>query len=50
VLSEKATLSVNYQGIFDGSTTYTVNDTPFTGHISNIPSQNGLLFSLAYKV
>ena len=50
VLSEKATLSVNYQGIFDGSTTYTVNDTAFTGHISNIPSQNGLLFSLAYKV
>ena len=49
-ISDRATLSLNYQGIFDGNTTYTINSTTFTGHISNIPMQNGLLLSLSYTV
>lgn len=47
-ISDRASLSLNYQGIFDNNTTYTVNTTTFTGHISNIPRQNGLLLSLSY--
>lgn len=49
-ISDRASLSLNYQGIFDGNTTYTINSTSFTGHISNIPSQNGVLLSLSYTV
>lgn len=49
-ISDRASLSLNYQGVFNSNTTYTVNPTTFTGHISNIPNQNGLLLSLAYTV
>lgn len=49
-ISNRASISLNYQGIFAGNTTYTINTTAFTGHISNIPVQNGLLLSLAYTV
>ena len=49
-ISDKASLSLNYQGIFDGNTTYTINSKLFTGHISNIPVQNGLLLSLSYII
>ena len=49
-ISDRATLSLNYQGVFSGNTTYTLNTTTFTGHISNIPAQNGLLLSLSYTV
>ncbi|MFI4919918.1 MAG: hypothetical protein ACHP65_10230 [Legionellales bacterium] len=49
-ISDRATLSVSYQGIFDGSTSYTINTTAFTGNISNIPAQNGILLSLSYAV
>ncbi|MFI4962581.1 MAG: hypothetical protein ACHP6H_01845 [Legionellales bacterium] len=49
-ISDRATLSVSYQGIFDGSTSYTINTTAFTGNISNIPAQNGVLLSLSYAV
>ena len=49
-LSDRASLSLNYQGIFNGNTTYTINAVDFTGHISNIPNQNGLLLSLSYMV
>lgn len=49
-ISDRASLSLNYQGIFEGNTTYTINTTTFTGHISNIPVQNGLLLSLSYTV
>ena len=49
-INERATLSLNYQGIFDGDTSYTINATQATGHISNIPSQNGLMLSLSYAV
>lgn len=49
-ISDRASLSLNYQGIFDNKTSYTINTTTFTGHISNIPMQNGLLLSLSYKV
>lgn len=49
-ISDRASLSLNYQGIFDGNTTYTVNTTTLTGHTSNIPMQNGVLLSLSYTV
>ncbi len=49
-ISDRANLSLNYQGIFAGNTTYTINTTTFTGHISNIPMQNGLLLSLSFGV
>ncbi|OYV54384.1 MAG: hypothetical protein B7X00_01405 [Legionella sp. 21-45-4] len=49
-ISDRADLSLSYQGIFNGSTNYTINSTTFTGHVSNIPNQNGLLLTLAYAV
>ena len=49
-ISDRATLSLNYQGVFSGNTTYTLNTTTFTGNISNIPAQNGLLLSLSYTI
>lgn len=49
-ISDRANLSLNYQGVFNGNTTYTINSTAFTGHISNIPNQNGILLSLSYTV
>jgi hypothetical protein len=49
-ISDRASLSLNYQGIFNGNTTYNINATSFTGHISNIPVQNGILLSLSYAV
>ncbi|WP_040536467.1 hypothetical protein [Legionella drancourtii] len=49
-LSNRASLSLNYQGIFNGNTRYVINTTEFTGHISNIPNQNGILLSLSYMV
>lgn len=49
-INDRTDLSLNYQGIFNGKTTYKINTTAFTGHISNIPIQNGLLLSLSYPV
>lgn len=49
-ISDRASLSLNYQGIFNGTTRYTINTTELTGHISNIPNQNGVLLSLSYAV
>ncbi len=49
-ISDKASLSLNYQGVFNGNTTYTINTTTFTGHISNVPVQNGILLSFSYAV
>ena len=49
-ISDRANLSLNYQGVFNGSTSYAVHPIPGTGHISNIPNQNGLLLSLSYTV
>ena len=49
-ISDRATLSLNYQGIFSGGADYTYNTVTGFGHISNVPNQNGLLLSLAYSV
>ena len=49
-LSDRANLSLNYQGVFDGNTKYLINTTEFTGHISTIPNQNGILLSLSYMI
>ncbi len=49
-ISDRASLSLNYQGIFARNTTYSINTTNFTGHIAHIQKQNGLLLGLAYSV
>lgn len=49
-ISERAELSVMYQGVFNNSTRFTVNPLLSIGHISNIPSQNGVLLNLSYAV
>ena len=49
-VSDRASLSLNYQGVFGGSASYAINTTAYTGHISNIPNQNGLLLSLSYSI
>ena len=49
-VSERANLSLSYQGVFDGSTSYTINPDTFTGHVSNIPALNGILLSLSYHI
>lgn len=49
-ISDRATLSLNYQGVFNGNTTYAINTTTFTGHTSNIPMQNGILLSCSYTI
>lgn len=49
-ISERATLSLNYQGVISGRTIYPISTTAFTGRVTNIPTQNGILLSLAYSV
>lgn len=49
-ISDRSILSLNYQGVFAGKTSYVVNTTTYTGTISNIPMQNGVLLSLSYTV
>lgn len=50
-LSDRANLALVYQGVFNGDTSFTVNSPlPETGHISNIPQQNGLLLTLSYTL
>ncbi len=49
-ISNRASLALLYQGIFNGNTDFTVNTANNTGHISNIPNQNGVLLTLSYKV
>jgi len=49
-ISDRASLALLYQGVFDGNTNFTVDTDNSTGHISNIPNQNGILLTLSYKV
>ena len=46
-VSDAATLSLLYQGVYGSSPHFTVNTTAATGHVSNIPVQNGVLLSLS---
>ena len=45
-ITDSSTISILYQGVYGGSLDFTVNTTALTGHISNIPVQNGVLVSL----
>jgi hypothetical protein len=45
-ITDSSTISILYQGVYGGSLDFTVNTTAFTGHIANIPVQNGVLISL----
>lgn len=47
-ITDRAKLSLVYQGVFDGNTNFTVNTLVGTGHVSNIPAQNGVLLNLSY--
>lgn len=49
-VSERANLSLSYQGVFDGKATYTLDREKGIGKVSNIPALNGLLLSLTYHV
>lgn len=49
-ITNRATLSLLYQGVFNENTTYGIDPTLFIGHVSNIPSQNGLMLSLSYQI
>ena len=49
-VSERANLSLSYQGVFDGTTTYLEDPVLGIGHVTNIPALNGLLLSLTYRV
>ncbi len=45
-ITDSSTLSLLYQGVYGGNLGFTVNATSATGHINNIPVQNGILLSL----
>lgn len=47
---DRARLALLYQGVFNGSTSFTVNTAADTGHVSNIPMQNGILLALSYTL
>lgn len=49
-ITDKARLGLLYQGVFNGSTNFTVNTAAETGHVSNIPMQNGVLLALSYSL
>jgi hypothetical protein len=49
-ISSKASLSFNYQVIFNGQTTYTLDNNKSIGYVSNIPTQNGFLFNVLYQL
>lgn len=49
-ITPRAQLALLYQGIFSGTTRFTVNSIAETGHISNIPAQNGVLLTLNYQL
>ena len=46
-VSDAATLSLLYQGVYGSSPNFTVNATTLTGNVANIPVQNGVLLSLS---
>ena len=49
-ITDRARLALLYQGVFNGSTNVTVNTAADTGHVSNIPMQNGILWALSYTL
>jgi opacity protein-like surface antigen len=49
-ITDRARLALLYQGVFNGSTSFTYNAATDTGHVSNIPMQNGLLLALSYTL
>lgn len=49
-LNQQASLSLLYQGIYGGNPNFQTNAIKSTGHLNNIPIQQGILFSLSYNV
>lgn len=49
-LNERASLSLVYQGIYGANPHFTLNSAAMTGHVSNIPIQNGVLLGLTWQV
>ena len=49
-ISERTSLGVSYQGIFGGNPDFHVNADTATGHVNNIPIQNGVLLGLTVTV
>lgn len=46
-ISQSATLSLLYQGVYGANPNFSVNSIALTGHVGNIPVQNGALLSLS---
>jgi len=49
-INDRASLNLLYQGIFGGNPSFTANAAAGTGHVENIPIQNGLLLGLSLHV
>lgn len=49
-ISERARLSLSYQGIFGSTPEFRFDPDSATGRVSNIPIQNGVLFGLTFTV
>lgn len=47
-ITERAMVNLMYQGVYGGPVNFTVNSSSFTGNISNIPVQNGVLLGVNY--
>ena len=49
-LNQSTSLSLLYQGIYGNNPNFTVDTVNFVGHVSSIPTQQGVLLSLSYTV
>jgi opacity protein-like surface antigen len=49
-ITDRARLAILYQGVFNGRTDFTVNTAADTGHVSNIPMQNGIFLAISYTI
>ncbi|MDR3441468.1 MAG: hypothetical protein P4L65_00450 [Legionella sp.] len=49
-INDRAMVNLMYQGVFGGNPHFSANANDLTGHVSNIPVQNGVLLGLNYAV
>lgn len=50
LINDMAFITLSYQGIFGGNPDFLVNATNYTGYVSKIPGQNGVLLGLSLTV
>lgn len=49
-ITDRAQLALLFQGVFNGNANFAVNAEADTGHLANIPMQNGVLLTLSYTL